>query len=93
MTPLVTRNKIWDFWHQNSTPSTLTSRPARLKLNDKAKIQTNLQFADTTTISTNKRGIKFYEAPWMIHEKAISELYCLYNLTAEKKSAMDYSIP
>ena len=27
-----TRQKIWDFYHQKSLPSTITSRPAKLRL-------------------------------------------------------------
>ena len=49
------RQSVWQFWHDHSSPSTITSRPAKLKLSDKAKIQTSLSFLDSTSIITNKR--------------------------------------
>lgn len=65
------RNSVWLFYHNHSTPSTITSRPAKLKLNDKPKIQTGLSFTDSTNIATNKRGNKFYESLWMIQDDTI----------------------
>lgn len=69
------RNSVWLFYHNHSTPSTITSRPAKLKLNDKPKIQTGLSFTDSTNIATNKRGNKFYESLWMIQDDTIKNLY------------------
>ena len=85
MTDLLTRKNVWDFWHKTSTQSTLTSRPAKLKLSDKPKIQTHLQFCDAAIITNNRRGTKFYESPWMILEKPIREIYCQYIADAGSK--------
>jgi len=57
----------------------LTSRPAKLKISNKPHIQVNLNFTEATIITTNKRGNRFYEAPWKILEKPIQELYKQYN--------------
>ncbi|XP_066925552.1 uncharacterized protein [Clytia hemisphaerica] len=43
-----TREAAWNFWHRNSTASTLTSRPARLRVADKPRVQESLKFVQTT---------------------------------------------
>ena len=63
MTSLETRLVVLKFCHDKSTHSTLMSRPARLKVSDKGKIQTSLDFVSTVNIVWNKRGISFYENP------------------------------
>ena len=35
MTNFETRKLIWDFFHSNATPSTITSRPAKLKVSER----------------------------------------------------------
>ena len=59
MTSLETRQVVWNFWHDKSTHSTLMSRPARLKVSNKGKIQTSLDFVSTVYTVLNKRGISF----------------------------------
>ena len=68
MTSLETRQVIWKFWNDKSTHSTLMTRPVRLKVSDKGKIQTCLDLVSMVNIVSNKRGISFYENPWRITE-------------------------
>ena len=35
LTPISTRSLVWNFWHKNSFQSTITSRPASLRVTDK----------------------------------------------------------
>ena len=44
MTSYETRKLVWDFYHQNATPSTLTSRPAKLEVSERNNIQVGLDF-------------------------------------------------
>ena len=50
LTSLTTRKLIWEFWHSHSTFSTITSRPAKLRVTDKKHIQSGLDFLDTVNI-------------------------------------------
>ena len=74
---MTTRLKVWEYWHCNSYASTLTSRPAQLRLSDKAKIQAGLEFVDTITIIM-KRNKPFYQSHWFITNKMVKELYLNY---------------
>jgi len=74
MTPFATRKVMWNFFHEEATPSTITSRPAKLKVSERSKIQTGLDFAGTTTI-INQRGKQFYENNWMMLHTTYHELY------------------
>ena len=74
VTKFETRKKFWDFYHDNATPSTITSRPAKLKLSERNKIQTGLNFVDTTNIII-MRGKEFYENIWMMLHTTYKELY------------------
>ena len=51
------------------------SRPVRLKVSDKGKIQTSLDFVSTVSIVSNKKGISFYENAWRITEPTAMALY------------------
>lgn len=73
-----TRNLVWKYWHNESTPSTLMSRAAKMKISDKSKIQSNLEFVDTVNIVTNKRGIFLYENPWRFTTAPIKCLYTTF---------------
>lgn len=74
MTPFSTRKVIWNFFHEEATPSTITSRPAKLRVSERGNIQTGLDFAGTTTI-VNQRGKQFYENNWMMLHTTYHELY------------------
>ena len=68
--------KLTSFETSNeSTTSTLMSRPAKLKISDKIKIQCNLEFVGTVYIVKNKRDIVFYENPWRFTTAPIKCLY------------------
>ena len=75
MISLETRQVVWKFWHDKTTHSTLMSRPAMLKLTNKDKIQTSLNFASMVNIVLDKRGISFYENPWRITKTTVKALY------------------
>ena len=64
LTPLIVRSKVWEFWHAMSDVSTNTSRPAKLKVSDKPKIQEGLEFISCVSVMENKRRIKFYQSTW-----------------------------
>ena len=50
LTLIETKQQVWDFWHSNSTRSTITSCPAKIKICDKPKIQIYLAFVDSVNI-------------------------------------------
>ena len=79
LTSLETRQKVWQFWHDNSTQSTLSSKPARLPVQDKPKIQTSLQFKDCV-LQKSKRGISSLVTTWQTTERSYNELLTIYNL-------------
>ena len=76
-TPFATRKIVWDFYHKKATPSTNTTPPARLRLTDVPKIQSGLNFVDTTTI-TLIRNRQFYENVWMMLHCTYYELYVAF---------------
>lgn len=76
MVSFETRQAIWDYWHAKSTPSTLTSRPAKLKMGHKAKIQSGLKFVDVVNI-IKQRGKEYYQGNWRIINITFRELYQL----------------
>jgi hypothetical protein len=77
LTPIETRKAVWNFWHSKAICSTLTSRPAKLKVDQKTHIQSGLDFVDSVNIIT-QRGRKFYESNWMITIKTLKQLFCEY---------------
>ena len=62
MTALHIHQIEWDFWHSNSFQSTLASRPAKLKIQKKPKLQASLDYLDSVRLVTNKRKITFFES-------------------------------
>ena len=58
-----------------ATASTLTSRPAKLRIFCKPKLQSKLNFVDTVTIAESKRNLHFYECQWMTVETSYCALY------------------
>ena len=78
MTPLVTREKVWSFWHNKCTPSTLTTRPAKLKVGKIPKVQKDLKFQETVTVFTNKRNQEYFQNLWSILDVTFKELYYKY---------------
>ena len=77
ITPLASRKAVWKFWHDKSHPSTITSRPAKLKVSERNKIQEGLDFVDTvTSISQGKRY--FFLSHWFITAEPLKPLYAEY---------------
>jgi len=76
LTTSETRKTVWDFWHSNSTQSTNLSRPAKLKVTDKPKIQFELDFVGTVTI-IKQRQREFYQNRCILI-LTIKELYLKY---------------
>ena len=74
LTPLVTSQTIRDYWHKKSAPSTITLRPEKLKLTDKPRIQTSLDFVDTVRI-IEQRNVSFYENIWSVTNETVKVLY------------------
>ena len=70
--PLDVRQAVVQFWIKNSSTSTNTTRPAKLRAD--RRTYDDLDFPPSVKIVTNKRGIKFYESTWMIVEKTTIEL-------------------
>ena len=78
--PLAVRQSVWDSWHEMSSASTLTSRPAKLKVNDRAKVQVGLKFADSVHI-IRQHGRRFYESNWDIIDITYREMFKKYSET------------
>ena len=77
LTSLDVRKTVWDFWHNESSASTITSKPAKLKVNDKPKILSSLQFVDTVNI-IKQRNVNYYENIWFITTLTFREFYSKY---------------
>ena len=77
MTSFETRKIIWDFYHDQATPSTNTSCPAKQKVSERNNIQSGLNFVDTKTVIL-QRGKQFYENNWMMLHETYQELYKKY---------------
>ena len=73
-TSIETRQQVWDFWHSNSTRSTITSCPAKIKVCDERKIQIDLVFVDSVNIIKQHKKL-FYESGWMVTTLTIKQLY------------------
>ena len=67
-TPFDTRKLGGKHWHNMSSHSTLTSRPAKLKVTNKPKLHQNFDYDDTVNI-VRQRNIFYYECNWRILQK------------------------
>ena len=63
---------------QKSTPSAITLRPANLKLTEKSRIQTSLDFINTVRTS-QQRNVSFHENIWTITNETVKVLYKFLN--------------
>ena len=77
LTSIITRTAVWESWHSNCTFSTITSRPAKLRVSDKSHIQSGLDFIDAVSI-ISQRNRNFYESNWMINTKTYKQIYVDY---------------
>lgn len=75
--PYEIRKYVWDYWHNKSTASTLTSRPAKLRVSNRNKIQNGLEFVSTVTIISQRKR-PFYQSCWMTVHIPYTQLYREY---------------
>ena len=76
-TPFQTCNGIWKFWHRNATTSTITSRPAKLRIGNRPKLQNGLPFIDTVEFK-KVRNVDHFQSQWLILNKTYRDLYNEY---------------
>ena len=76
-TPFQTCNGIWKFWHRNATTSTITSRPAKLRIGNRPKLQNGLPFIDTVEFK-KVRNVDHFQSQWLILNKSYRDLYNEY---------------
>ena len=58
LTDLMTQQEVWKFWHDHSIPSTNTQQIAKLRVTDKPRIQSNLEYV-STVITVQQRNRAF----------------------------------
>ena len=73
-TPLPKRKVMWNFWHENSQPTTITSRHAKQKVSERSKIHEGLDFVDTVNITTQRKK-KFNISHWYVTCEPLKKLY------------------
>ena len=74
LTPLRIRSDAWTFWHDQSTPSTLSTQKAKLRVSDKPKLHSGLSFVDTYSV-IQQRNVNFYENLWYTTTLTYRELF------------------
>ena len=72
--PLLTKKLVWDFWHEMSTETSDTFRPAKLRCTLKPKIQTDLDYHSAITI-ISQRNKSFFQSMWRINQETIAKLH------------------
>ena len=70
------KEQVWNFWHENSTASTLT-RSAKLRTTERQPIQENLMFKESVIV-TKSRNIEYFTSKWFVTHKSVRELYNKY---------------
>ena len=74
MTNYTTRKTVWNFWHDHSTESSDSTRPAKLRQSGRNKIQSGLQLSPSVK-PVLQRGKIFYESMWRITHHSFQVLY------------------
>ena len=69
---------VWQYWHDQSSPSAMSTKVTCIRCNNKPKIQLGLIFADTVKKERNKRNIQCYVSTWMLVNMTYRELYMDY---------------
>ena len=64
-------------WHTNSMASALTSKPVKLGVSNRKKIQNGLEFVDTDSI-VQQRNRNFFLSQWFMINVTIKELFLKY---------------
>ena len=75
--PYTSRKAVWDFWHQNSFESTNTSQIAKLRVDNKSRIQDGLDFSPSVVI-IKQRNRNFYQSIYKIVQDTFKTLYLKY---------------
>ncbi len=76
-----TRENVWRFWEAKSGKSTVTARPAKLRVTDKPKCQKDLEYASTVASIVTFRNRQFYQS---IRKVTSSQLLGLYQKYCEQ---------
>ena len=74
MTSFVTMTVVWEFWHANSSESSDTMRPAKLRQSNQNKIQSGLEFPPSVKLIKQRERL-FYQSMWMIMHYPYQVLY------------------
>ena len=77
LTHLRIRSDCWSFWHRESTPSTLTTQKAKLRVSAKPRLHTGLSFVDTYSV-IQQRNRNFYENLWYTTTLTFRDLFQKY---------------
>ena len=72
--PRATRVAVWEFQHEYCFESTNNTQLAKLRVTNRNKIQTNLEFSPSVTI-VKQRNKQFYQSIWKIAEKPYKVFY------------------
>lgn len=72
------KNVVWKFWHDNSVPSTLTSRPAKIEARKRPSIQSDLDYVDTVTTEYTNRKVQLYKGCWRIVKDTYHNMHNMY---------------
>ena len=75
---LMTRQEVWKFWHDQFIPSTNTQQIAKLRVIDKPRIQSNLEYV-STVITVQQRNRVFYQSIHQIAKKNTQRASCRIN--------------
>ena len=65
---------VREFWHEHCFESTNTTQLAKLRVSNRNKTHTNLEFSPSVTIR-KQRNKQFYQSIWTIAEKPYKVLY------------------
>ena len=65
---------VREFWHEHCFESTNTTQLAKLRVSNRNKTHTNLEFSPSVTIG-KQRNKQFYQSIWTIAEKPYKVLY------------------
>ena len=74
-TAFETRLKAWERWHTETTISTITNRPAKLRTDQVPKIQKDLPFESSVRQFKNKRNVVQFVNMWRVTTKTYVELH------------------
>ena len=65
------------YGNENATTLTITSRPAKMKINNQPKLRSGLPFIDTVEL-VKARNVDHFQSQWLILNKTYRQLYSEY---------------